>query len=357
MGGAISAAQLQRDNVLEIFDKLASVFSDFADPGKRIFVGYLFLSVIIAFLWLVFVKRQTFSTSLSRIFDSKVFFSNSAVSDYKIFVINRLFSFMISPLLITQLAIATSIYFALHNQSFIPAGYFEDVSKGVVVALFSLAMFTIDDLSKYLVHRWMHRFPILWAIHKVHHSAETLTPVTVYRIHPLEGVLYGLRSAFAQGIALSVFFFLFGNAVDLYTVVGVNVLVFVFHVTGSNLRHSHINISYWPWLEYILISPAQHQLHHSVAEEHFDKNFGAALAIWDWLFGSLHLSEDDQQLEFGLGDEENSSDSKLSVLYLGPFVEIARHMKAALQKIRSTAATASAKLIHQPRNPKRSQRS
>ena len=65
-------------------------------------------------------------------------------------------------------------------------------------------------------------------------------------------------------------------------------------MTGSNLRHSHINIKYWKWLEYIFISPAQHQLHHSIAQEHYDKNFGAALAIWDWLFGSLHLSEEEK---------------------------------------------------------------
>ena len=66
---------------------------------------------------------------------------------------------------------------------------------------------------------------------------------------------------------------------------------------GSNLRHSHVGIQYWKWVEYIFISPAQHQLHHSIAKEHHDKNFGAALAIWDWLFGSLHHSVDFETLE------------------------------------------------------------
>ncbi len=97
------------------------------------------------------------------------------------------------------------------------------------------------------------------------HSATTLTPVTVYRVHPLEGVLYALRCTFAQGPVIPVFYFFFGSAVSLYTVVGVNILVFAFHVTGSNLRHSHISIRYWPWLEHVLISPAQHQAHHSTA--------------------------------------------------------------------------------------------
>ena len=248
------------DSHMDFSETLFSVFSDFADPKKRIFVGYLFLSLLIALGWLVFLRREGAKAALRKTFDRKVFFSKSAIADYKIFVINQLITLFISPLLLTQIAIATSIYFLLHRQEVLSSAAFADLPNAVIVSLFSVTMFVVDDLSKYLLHRWMHRWPLLWAIHKVHHSAETLTPITVYRVHPLEGVLYGMRSAIAQGFVLSVFFFAFGDAVDLYTVVGVNVLVFVFHVTGSNLRHSHIDIRYWPWLEHILISPAQHQL-------------------------------------------------------------------------------------------------
>lgn len=317
-----------------ILDQLFFVFADFFTPEKRVFVGYLFLSLLIAVAWLVFIKRFTISNALVRILDRKVFFSNSAIADYKIFVINQLFSWVISPLLLAQITIATGIYFALHSQDLIPSGYFSGVSKTTLAAMFTVTLFVIDDFTKYVVHRWMHRFPVLWAIHKVHHSAMTLTPVTVYRVHPLEGVLYASRGTLSQGAAISVFVFLFGGAVDLYTVLGANVLVFVFHVTGSNLRHSHINISYWPWLERILISPAQHQLHHSIAEEHFDKNFGAALAIWDWLFGSLHISSanQDQELVFGLGPAENASDTGLRAIYLTPVLEIASIIRSHLRK-------------------------
>jgi sterol desaturase/sphingolipid hydroxylase (fatty acid hydroxylase superfamily) len=317
---------------MDLTQTFSTVFSDFADPKKRIFVGYLALSVMIAFLWLLFVKRQSLRETFARVFDRKVFFSKSALADYQIFVINRAFTLFISPLLITQVAIATAIYFALHKQSFISSGVFVDANKALVVALFSVTLFVMDDLTKYLLHRWMHKWPPLWSIHKVHHSAETLTPITVYRVHPFEGVLYGLRSAFAQGLVLPVFIFAFGNTVDLYTVVGVNVLVFVFHVTGSNLRHSHINISYWPWLERVLISPAQHQLHHSTAERHFDKNFGAALAIWDWLFGSLHLSEQEEELTFGLPPEEASATNLLDI-YLRPFSDTWRYIKRPAKKL------------------------
>ncbi len=321
-------------------ETLYSVFSDFADPKKRVFVGYLFLSLVIALGFLVFVRRQGWRTAFGKAFDRRVFFSKSAIADYQIFAINQLITLVISPLLLTQIVIATSIYFMLHAQDILPSGVFDDLPVAVIVGLFSVTMFLVDDLSKYLLHRWMHRWPFLWAIHKVHHSAETLTPVTVYRVHPLEGVLYGLRSALAQGTVMSVFFFFFGNAVDLYTVVGVNVLVFVFHVTGSNLRHSHIDIRYWPWLERILISPAQHQLHHSTAEEHFDKNYGAALALWDWLFGSLHLSETDKELTFGL-DPKEASATNLPDIYLRPFADMYRYCARRVRRLRK-------KLVGQP---------
>lgn len=325
---------------MDYLEHIVSVFADFANPKKRVFVGYLALAVLIALFWLVILRKGSWRHSLQHIFDRRVFFAPSAWADYKIFVINRLFTFFVSPLLLSQVAIATAIYFALHGVEFLRPGQFQSIPNAVIVGLFTLTLFVIDDLSKYLLHRWMHRFPLLWALHKVHHSATVLTPVTVYRVHPLEGVLYTLRGVVAQGTVIPVFYFLFGEAVSLYTVVGVNILVFVFHVTGSNLRHSHISIRYWPWLEHILISPAQHQLHHSIAVQHFDKNFGAALAVWDWAFGSLHLSEDDREdkLEFGLDASQNSSDAELSKLYLNPFVDMARIVKRRIKMLRAVLA-------------------
>lgn len=296
--------------------------SDFINPKKRIFLGYLGLAVLIALGWLLFIKRNDLRATLGKIFDRQVFFSKSARVDYQIFFINRVISFLIAPAQLSQLAISTAIYFALIGTEWLPLGQFETLNKGWVIALFTLVMFVADDFSKYLLHRWMHHWPMLWSIHKVHHSAETLTPLTVYRVHPLEGVLYTTRGALVQGIVIPVFLFLFSNGVNLYTIVGVNIFTFVFHVTGSNLRHSHINIHYWPWLERLLISPCQHQVHHSLAEEHFDKNFGAALAVWDWIFGSLHLSEVDRELSFGLDAREKMDAGSLRSVYFAPILQI-----------------------------------
>jgi len=280
-------------------------------------------------------KKLSLKKTLIKIFDKKIFFSKSAKSDYKIFLINQLIMMIVSPFLITQLTIATALYFYFHTIDWLSAGMFVGIAKIYIILSFTIFQFTIDDFSKYIVHRFMHKWPVLWALHKVHHSATVLTPMTVFRTHPLEGIIFSLRSALTQAIGISLFFYLFGNLVSLYTIVGVNVFVFVFNILGSNLRHSHIGIRYWKWLEYIFISPAQHQLHHSVAFEHHDKNFGAALAVWDWLFGSLHHSVEFETLHLGIKKDQKETTHNLRNLYFDPINEIKKHIFNKIKKIKN----------------------
>lgn len=49
---------------------------------------------------------------------------------------------------------------------------------------------------------------------------------------------------------------------------------------------------------HIFISPAQHQIHHSLAHKHWDENYGEVFAIWDWAFGTLYVPETIEVLEF-----------------------------------------------------------
>ena len=315
---------------MEIQDLGISFIELFLDPKKRIYFGYLLCALIIAFFWLVFCKKLSLIQAFSKIFDKKVFFSISSKSDVKVYLINRVFTFFISPLLLTQLIVATFLFNQLLKIDWLTTASGYAVSKSFVVFSYTATVFLLDDLTKYVVHRWMHKFPVLWALHKVHHTAEQLTPITIFRTHPLEGIVFSLRSAFTQGIAISSFFYLFGSSVSLMTVLGANVLVFAFNVCGSNLRHSHIGIRYWNWLEYVLISPAQHQLHHSIAEEHYDKNFGATLAIWDWIFGSLHHSIETDELVLGVKDKDVNDHQSMYSLYVLPIVEMSKAMKDLL---------------------------
>ena len=303
---------------LEYIQNLPELFTS---PRKRTFVGYLALALLIAVLWLKWRFRNTLWASLKQTLSPSIWWSESSKADYKLLLINRLVMMLLAPALLTQVALATLIFQYLHSiidTRPTPGSLLPDWA---VMCAFTLVFFLLDDFARYFTHRLMHRWRWLWAFHKVHHSARTMTPLTVLRTHPVEGVIFSLRSALVQGVCIGTFLFGFGHQVDLITVLGVNVVVFAFNVAGANLRHSHISIGYWKPLERFLISPAQHQIHHSVEPRHFNKNYGAMLAIWDWLGGSLHHSEPDTELQFGLQKEVSDNEHSLKTLYLTPFKE------------------------------------
>jgi sterol desaturase/sphingolipid hydroxylase (fatty acid hydroxylase superfamily) len=86
---------------------------------------------------------------------------------------------------------------------------------------------------------------------------------------------------------------------------GQNLAVLGFIWLSSHLQHSHIWIAFTGVWGRLLISPAHHQLHHSADPAHFDRNFGAYLAIWDWLFGTLRVPQAHREpLTVGLGPDQ-----------------------------------------------------
>mgnify|MGYP000642776840 CR=1 FL=1 len=73
------------------------------------------------------------------------------------------------------------------------------------------------------------------------------------------------------------FVYLFKNPLGITQILGVNLFVFIFNIAGSNLRHSPVRLGFGK-CEYLFISPAQHQIHHS--KKHFNKNVFFDMAVW-----------------------------------------------------------------------------
>jgi sterol desaturase/sphingolipid hydroxylase (fatty acid hydroxylase superfamily) len=127
-----------------------------------------------------------------------------------------------------------------------------------------------------------------------------MTPLTLYRSHPIEVMLSLLRDFLTIGLITGVFFYMFGESVDAGLILGVNAGRFIFNIAGANLRHSHVWLSYGQRLEKIFISPAQHQIHHSDNFNHYNKNYGSQFALWDWVFGTLYVTNGREKVTFGL---------------------------------------------------------
>ena len=300
-----------------VLDFLMDLILEVTNPQKRIYVGYLTSALCIAFIWLLFVEKLRIREAASFIFSKKIWLSKSSRADFKLLLLNRVILSAGAAAVVTQVTISTFLYECLSSQEFVQPLLFYSTPPSAVAALFTICFFLFDDFSRFFVHRLMHKVPLLWSFHQVHHSAETMTPFTIFRTHPVEGIIFLVRTSVVQGVVISIFIYLFGNKVDLITVFGASVGVVFFHSFGSNLRHSHIKIRYPKFVERILISPGQHQIHHSVEQQHYDKNFGVALAIWDLMFGSLAFSEKKEH-RFGLNTKFGEKQSLLH-LFLYPF--------------------------------------
>ena len=128
--------------------------------------------------------------------------------------------------------------------------------------LYSLVTLLLYDALFYLIHYVEHKTPALWAIHKIHHSAEVLTPLTRYREHVIEGPIYAIGAALAYGIAGGIFGWLFMDSIAQATLFNLGFFAVVFGFNGS-FRHYHVAFHYPKWLSRWLHSPVMHHVHHS----------------------------------------------------------------------------------------------
>lgn len=320
------------DGVLDTFTGLAAYV---ADANKRIFYWYLLGAVVLAVpAYLCVIKKTTAAARqptgmrgfIGYLFNPKIWLAPSAKQDYLLLIINRFIRlFIYAPAILLMVPVALFVSNAIES-IFGPLysdGSFLAWSTQAIIATFTIALFIADDFSRFLLHWLLHKVPWLWQFHRVHHSATVLTPFTVYRSHPVESYLYACRMALAQGFVVGLCYYLFGPNLSMFDVLGANVFVFVFNIMGSNLRHSHVWLSWGSSIEQWFISPAQHQIHHSDNPQHFDTNLGSALAIWDRMFGTLVLAKNVKRVRFGVGRGEKLP-SSLWQLYWQPFVAVGK---------------------------------
>lgn len=281
---------------------------------QRVFLPFLASSALIAaMVWAASARRVRL---LEYLFSRRLWLHRSSLLDAQvIFARGVLGALLAAPAFVSTIAIAVLVMrtlrhtFGVHELAW---------PQGAVVTVFTVAAFVADDFTRYLVHWLLHRVPALWELHKVHHSARVLTPFTLHRVHPVEGLLMSARMTVTLGAVTGLFVWMFPGKVRGLEVLGVDAIGFAFAALGANLRHSHVWLSYGPLLERLAISPAQHQVHHSVEARHHDRNFGAALAVWDWMFGTLYVTRGYERLAFGLDATEQNHDDNLGSVLVAP---------------------------------------
>ncbi len=294
-------------------------FEYLINPDKRTYWIYILTSVGIGLIYLFFNKKAL-KVNLS----SKLWLHPSAKLDYYYFILSYFIKvIMIFPIVIS----AKTVAFNINKYLYLVYGFnqIENISYETIVVLYTITLFILSDFTRYWLHRLLHTIPFLWDFHKVHHSAKVLNPLSFYRVHPIESILFGFRYSLSVGFVTGIFIYFFGSKIGIIEVLGANIFVFVFSSLGANLRHSHIPLAYFTFLEKWIISPKQHQIHHS--RKHFDKNYGGYLAIWDRVFGTLKLSSEVKVLKFGIKKEQMKDYDSLIKILIFPFISILRRRK------------------------------
>jgi sterol desaturase/sphingolipid hydroxylase (fatty acid hydroxylase superfamily) len=304
--------------------------------SERVYWLYLLVAVVLSFAVYIFQAAREASDAPRGVkgffvflFPKDTYGHRSAFVDFAYFITSKAFGwFLVAPFLL-ELPETYRVTTALLTRLFPHRVIASTSSLGVDIA-FTVVAAIAADFGLFIGHWLMHKVPLLWEFHKVHHSAQVMTPITVYRQHPVDDILNISMSAVCAGITQAVFGFAIGLTPHLIVVLGLNVIVFAFYFFGFNLRHSHVWLSYGPTINKIFVSPAQHQIHHSNQPKHFDKNMGFILTLWDRIAGTAYIPEAREDLKFGLGNEEDADFLSLGGLYARPFINIFRNRKSLL---------------------------
>ena len=153
----------------------------------------------------------------------------------------------------------------------------------------------------------MHRVPVLWRAHRIHHADLLVDVTTAYRQHPIEtGLRFGVMAATAWALGLPA-----------ATVAAYRLL------SALNALLEHANLRVRPrldaWCSLLVCTPHMHKIHHSRRQTQTDSNYGNILSAFDRLFGTFHPTEPSAHVTYGLDPYCTPEAQRLPTLLSLPF--------------------------------------
>jgi len=173
-----------------------------------------------------------------------------------------------------------------------------------------ITVLTVDFFVGWLVHFTEHKVRWMWRFHVIHHADNNVDVTTGLRHHPVESIFRGV--------------FIFGgvflSGAPMYAVM----IYQTFLILATQFAHA--NISLPPWLDkaisYVIVSPNMHKVHHHWKQPQTDSNYGAALAIWDHIFGT-YIFMAPKDIVYGLDRYyPNEKDEDFLMLMKKPFQKL-----------------------------------
>jgi sterol desaturase/sphingolipid hydroxylase (fatty acid hydroxylase superfamily) len=190
--------------------------------------------------------------------------------------------------------------------------YIRPLGWSVEFLVWALAL----TLSVYCLHFGLHRYRLFWAFHRIHHCDEEMEASTAIRHHPLEDI--------ASILTISALAFVLSPSLS------VLLATFVLTMLVDLFNHSRIEVPdrLSTALEWVIVTPRIHRVHHSPLAIQTDSNYGGTFTIWDRLFGTYRC---EKAAGMGLDHEglagRNSRD--FDTLLIEPFKFLWRGRKSA----------------------------
>jgi sterol desaturase/sphingolipid hydroxylase (fatty acid hydroxylase superfamily) len=160
------------------------------------------------------------------------------------------------------------------------------------IAVLIAVNLVLRGFISFATHYLMHKVPAFWRVHRVHHLDTELDVSSTVRFHPFEFVV-----ALIPGIPMVLAFGLTPWILMVYELMDVVVTLW----SHSNLR---LPVALDRALQYLVVTPDLHRVHHSSWQPETDSNFGAVLPIWDLVFGTFRTIPRDRHptMELGLSE-------------------------------------------------------
>ena len=176
------------------------------------------------------------------------------------------------------------------------------------------------DFSGYWVHRLAHTVNFFWNNHIIHHSSEE----------------FNLACALRQSI--SVYFRIYAFLLIPAAIFGVPqqviAVVAPLHLFAQFWYHTR-HIGRMGWLEYIIVTPAHHRVHHAINPEYLDKNYGQIFIFWDRMFGTFQEESPEIPAVYGVTRPVRTwNPIKINFMHLWLLAKDAWHTQSWKDKLR-----------------------
>jgi sterol desaturase/sphingolipid hydroxylase (fatty acid hydroxylase superfamily) len=158
--------------------------------------------------------------------------------------------------------------------------------------IYWIGIILMEDFCYYWLHRTDHVCRLFWAVHVTHHSSE----------------YYNLSTGFRSSTFEPLYRFLFFIPIPLFGFKPEDILLsYAITQIWGILVHTQA-VGKLGFLEYIIVTPSHHRVHHASNALYLDKNMGMFLIIWDKLFGTFQKElpkEEYEEIRYGLVHPEN----------------------------------------------------